>query len=150
MSAERTADANARLAQTRQDIATWLEAHPPAKPADAAPLSATSPNVLAGLLLIAIAEHVLKRSANVPSATSDLPHLSQAKDLLEATTRKHPIWMLGLVAALGAGFAASRPWRWFVQKDTWVKLISQVLITSATRALENQTFKKTQPTKPSE
>jgi hypothetical protein len=150
MSAEHTADANARLAQTRQDIATWLEAHPPAKPADAAPLSTTSPNVLAGLLLIAIAEHVLKRSANVPSATSDLPHLTQAKDLLEATTRKHPIWMLGLVAALGAGFAASRPWRWFVQKDTWVKLISQVLITSATRALKNQTFKKNQPTEPSE
>lgn len=142
--------ANARLARTRQDIAKWLEAHPPATQADAAPLSTTSPNVLAGLLLIAIAEHVLKRSAKIPSVTSDLSHVAQAKDLLEAATRKHPVWMLGLAAAIGAGLAASRPWRWLAQKDTWIKLISQLLITSATRALKNEALKKAPSTDASE
>mgnify|MGYP006924838672 FL=1 len=137
-------DPNAQLAQTRQEIANWLKAHPvTTSQADAtAPFdtkTSASPNVLAGLLLIAIAERVLKRSARLPTDTSALQH---AKSLLETTTQKHPRWMLGLAVLAGAGFAASRPWRWLARKDTWLGLLSQLLMTGVTHALEKESLKK--------
>ena len=137
-------DPSAQLAQTRQEIANWLKAHPvTTSQADAtAPFdtkTSASPNVLAGLLLIAIAERVLKRSARLPTDTSALQH---AKSLLETTTQKHPRWMLGLAVLAGAGFAASRPWRWLARKDTWLGLLSQLLMTGVTHALEKESLKK--------
>ena len=137
-------DPSAQLAHTRQEIANWLKAHP-VTPSQADTTDTThtktsaSPNVLAGLLLIAIAERVLKRSAKLPTDTSALQH---AKSLLEATTQKHPGWMLGLAVITGAGFAASRPWRWLAQKDTWLGLLSQLLMTGVTHVLEKESLKK--------
>lgn len=137
-------DPNAQLAQTRQEIANWLKAHPvtPSQADATAPFdtkTSASPNVLAGLLLIAIAERVLKRSARLPTDTCALQH---AKSLLETTTQKHPRWMLGLAVLAGAGFAASRPWRWLARKDTWLGLLSQLLMTGVTHALEKESLKK--------
>lgn len=137
-------DPSAQLAQTRQEIANWLKAHPvtPSQDDATTPFDTktfASPNVLAGRLLIAIAERVLKRSARMPTDTSALQH---AKSLLETTTQKHPSWMLGLAVLAGAGFAASRPWRWLARKDTWLGLLSQLLMTGVTHALEKESLKK--------
>ena len=146
MSTKHTVDPCAQLANTRQEIAIWLKNPPPAMQADNANTSlsvpATNPNILAGLLLIAIAEQVLKRSAKLPIHTSAFPSFQEARRLLQASTRKYPWWMLGLAVIAGAGFAASRPWRWFAKKDTWVGLLSQLFITVATTAMEKKALQQ--------
>jgi hypothetical protein len=146
MPTEHDTDASTRLAHTRQEIDKWLQDHAQTAQAETASLATVSPNVLAGLALIAVAEHVLKRSAKIPTDTSALSNVQQAKHVLQASTRKHPGWMLGLAAAIGAGLAASRPWRGLAKKDTWMKFIAQLLITGATHALRNQALKKEPPT----
>lgn len=143
MSTEPTEDPGAQLARTRQDIANWLKAHPVPPPADTSNTAAsTSPNVLAGLLLIAIAERVLKRSAKLPTETSTLTSLHHAKNVVQATTRKHPGWMLGLALLAGAGFAASRPWRWLAQKNIWLSVLSQLLMAGVTHFLDKESLQK--------
>ena len=139
MSTEREADPGAQLAHSREAIAQWIKAQNTPR------ITPISPHVLLGLLLLAIAESVLKRSAKLPMSSSKLPSMHDAAELVKTSTRKHPTWMLGLAVVAGAALAASRPWRWLTLKKTWFGLLSQLVVAGMTQAFNHKSTSDTSP-----
>ncbi len=135
MSTERAADPRAQLARTREEIAQWLKEQPGPLTSDDKDTPASTPastHVRAGLLLLAIAESILKRSAKLPASASKFPSMQDAIDLVKTITRQHPVWMLSIAMIAGGACAASRPWRWLSHKNTWLGLLSQLAISGVT------------------
>ena len=146
MPTDHAASPCAQLAHSREAIAQWLKTHPAPPPIDAEnnpSVGPTSTHVLLGLLLLAIAESVLKHSAKLPISTSKFPSMQDATELVKTYTRQHPIWMLGLAIIAGAAMTASRPWRWFTHQKTWFALLSQLVVVGVTHAFNHHAKNKT-------
>lgn len=139
MPTEREADPRAQLAQSREAIVQWVKVQNTPR------ITPTSPHVLLGLLLLAIAKSVLKRSAKLPMSSSKFPNMHDAVELVKTSTRQHPAWMLGLATLAGAALTASRPWRWLTLKKAWLGLLSQLVVAGMTQAFNHKSANDTAP-----
>ena len=139
MSTKETIALNEQLSHTRQEIATWFKTHPFKEPIKHTDKTASRiSNSFAELLIISIADRMLKRSFELQIGKSVSPSINLAKDLLQKMTREKPGLMLGLAVIAGAGLTASRPWRWLAKKDTWIGLLSQLVFTGIAHVLEKK------------
>lgn len=131
-----------QLAHSRQEIAIWLKEHPFKEPNKNTDKTASKiRNSFAELLIIYIADRMLRRSFELQFGKSVSPNINLAKDLLQTVTREKPGLMLGLAVIAGAGLTASRPWRWLAKKGTWIDLLSQLVFTGIAHVLEKKNSK---------
>jgi hypothetical protein len=126
-----------QLAQTRQALARYLDennrhAATPGSSAENLRGLPISP-IFTDLFWMAVADKLLGQYTPMRRSIRDFTALKTTQVLLSATARTHPVGLVCGAAMVGAGVAATRPWRWFKCSDILPQLLSRL----ATQALAN-------------
>jgi hypothetical protein len=126
-----------QLTLSRQAIAQHLAKlnHPDLAAGSATPTGTGLgiPPAFTDLALMAIAEKLLRQFTPARTPFREVPVLQTAHVLLHATAQSHPGGLVLAAALVGAGVAATRPWRWLRCSDVLPQLLTQLASQALTR-----------------